>query len=94
LDPALADRLAARFVKRVMAQAHLPDARRADVEESVSFVLSSHELFCTCDITGSTKQQRWRGRVQDAEELVDDLAEETVGLVTQTPHYAWLRASR
>jgi hypothetical protein len=57
-------------------------------------VVNSGELFCACDITRSTKQQPWRGRVQDAEELVDDLAEETVGLVTKTPHYAWLRASR
>jgi hypothetical protein len=77
-----------------MRQADLPSARRPHVTESISFRVDSAQLACTCDITGSTKSSTWNGTPGDAEQLVDDLADETAFLISETPHYAWLRATR
>jgi hypothetical protein len=77
-----------------MTEARLPDARRADVAASIELRFESGQLFCTCDITGSTKERDWDGSPADAEALVDDLADETASFVSKTPHYAWLRTSR
>jgi hypothetical protein len=86
--------LVERFAAYVMQAAHLPDARRSDVEQAPAFSVVGGEIRCTCRITGSTYFAEWDGSEAAAARLADEAAEGTAFLVTRTPHYAWLRSSR
>ena len=94
IGPSLAQLLTQRFAEGVLVGARLPEARRQDVEGSLTFAVEAGRLTCTCDITGTTYERPWDGKEQTAQALVDEASESTAYLVTTTRHYAWLRASR
>jgi hypothetical protein len=94
--PELAGSLLERFTERVMTDAQLPPARRADVRESCELWASRDPplVGVTCTITGSSYEQQWDGSEAAAVALVDEVAESTAYLVTRTNKYAWLRSRR
>jgi hypothetical protein len=94
LDAELSAELVQRFADRVMRSANLPTARRSDVENAPAFHVERAELRCTCTITGSTYGPAWDGSREGAFALADEAAEGTSGLLSLSPHYAWLRSSR
>jgi hypothetical protein len=94
LDAKLEAELVQRFTDHVMSAAKLPAARRSDVQEAPLFAVQGTELRCTCGITGSTYAVTWDGSREGALALADEAAQGTGHLVTETPHYAWLRSSR
>lgn len=93
LNAELRAELVQRFADHVMSAADLPTARRSDVESAAAFSVEGTELRCTCAITGSNYATTWDGTRESALALADEAAEGTSHLVTETPHYAWLRSS-
>jgi hypothetical protein len=93
--PDLTDSLAERFTERVMTDAQLPPARRADVRDSCELWTSTDPplVGVTCTITGSEHERPWDGSQAAAAALVDEAAESTAYLVRRTK-YAWLRSRR
>jgi hypothetical protein len=93
------------FADRFMARARVPGGRkrgarplpadtRNEVVRSVSFGLQSDVITCTCTITGATFESRWDGSPEEAQRFATWAADETVDLVSGSPHYeAWLRSS-
>jgi hypothetical protein len=77
-----------------MAQGELPEIRRRDIEESVTFEAEAGPFTCRCDITGPTNGDTWDGSLQRAEAVVDEAAEDTAYLVKKTGLYGWLHSRR
>jgi hypothetical protein len=87
-------RLAGRFAQRVVEAAELPSARKPDLHKSCELSRDAAALRLTCTITGSSYERLWDGSEGEALALVDEAADSTTLLVTQTPRYAWLRSGR
>jgi hypothetical protein len=96
LDPDLASRLTERFSDRVMDEGALPVARAQDIRESCEFSVVGDPplLRLTCTITGSSYERLWDGTEAMALAVTDEAGDDTAYLITQTPHYAWLRSGR
>ena len=92
LDEQFASRIAGRFAERVSAAAGLPPARKTDVSASCELSRDASLLRLTCTITGSTYERPWDGSESEAVVLADEAAVDTAYLITQTPHYAWIRS--
>lgn len=95
VDAELHESLVQIFTRAVMSGAALPAARRDDVQEAPTFSSRRGEIFCTCDITGSTYSEPWDGTSGSAEAFAQTVGEETAAVVAQTKKnhkYAWLYA--
>jgi hypothetical protein len=77
-----------------MRLADLPPARRRDVEEAPRFSIVGDTISCIDDITGCTYSEHWDESDISALAFAERSGEDTAWLVRNTPHYAWLRASR
>jgi hypothetical protein len=87
-----------RFAKQVMEATDLPAVRETDLRESCVLACEPTDegelLRVTCTITGSSKESLWDGSESGAAALVDEAADETAGLVTNTRYYAWMRSRK
>jgi hypothetical protein len=94
--PELTGSLIERFTDRVMADAQLPPARRADVRDSCELWAGSDppSVGVTCTITGTEHESPWDGSREVAVAVVDEAAESTAHLVTRTDKYPWLQSRK